>query len=634
MTFLPFHSRDLFYKSIFGAVKTGEPLRLRLVLPRSFSACAAYFVLTHDGEAPVEHGMYWAGMHGETQEIWDLELEIPERGLYFYHFAYDSAWGRGAVYHIGDGAGAIANAVTPQKEWQLTVYDADFQTPDWLKGGVMYQIFPDRFYNSGKPKKNVPADRILRTDTENQPYWRPDAEGKVRNNDYFGGDLAGITEKLPYLQSLGVTCIYLNPIFEAHSNHRYNTADYLKIDPLLGDENDFRTLCKAAKERDIRVILDGVFSHTGDDSLYFNRTGRYNTLGAYNSQKSLYYPWYTFFDYPNRYKSWWGFETLPEVNEESPAYLKFINGENGVVKKWLRLGASGWRLDVADELPDAFIDALSASAKAEKSDALVLGEVWEDATTKWAYGVRRRYLQGGQLDSVMNYPFANAILNFARSGIAEGFFRAVMNIVENYPKPALDCLMNHIGTHDTERAITKIMGESAEGRDREWQSKRVLSTADYQKGTLLLKLAAVLQFTLPGVPCIYYGDEAGMQGYKDPFNRGCYPWGHEDKTLISFYQKLGALRRTIGCLKTGRMQFISAMLGCVAYTRIGENDSLLVIANRNEHDITYDLPEDWQYTRELLHGSPVTSCVNVASMNCVLLHRSRTATPNRVPTWY
>lgn len=619
IAFLPFHARDTFYKSKFGALKTDEAVTLRLLLPRSFCACAALFVLHKDGEPPVEHPMYWAGMHGDDCEIWDITLSVPERGLYFYHFEYDSAWGRGAIYHIGDGAGAVANAAAPKNDWQLTVYDADYKTPDWLKGGVMYQIFPDRFYNSKKEKKNVPADRILRNDTENQPYWHPDSEGKVRNNDYFGGDLQGITEKLPYLRSLGVTCIYLNPIFEAHSNHRYNTANYLKIDPLLGDEQDFQTLCKTAETYGIRILLDGVFSHTGDDSLYFNRAGRYETLGAYNSPNSPYYPWYTFFDYPNVYKSWWGFETLPEVDEESPAYLDFITGKDGVVKKWLRLGAAGWRLDVADELPDKFLDALTVSAKAEKPDAVVLGEVWEDATTKWAYGVRRRYLLGGQLDSVMNYPFANAVIHFARDGIAETFRREILQIVENYPKPALDCMMNHIGTHDTERAITKIMGESADGRDREWQSRQVLREAEYQKGVTLLKLAAVLQYTLPGVPCVYYGDEAGMQGYKDPFNRGCYPWGRENQDLVAFYQTLGALRGTLDCLKTGELHFVSAALGCVAYTREGGCDGILVIANRNEQEITYDLPEKWQYKREVLHGSPVTACVHVPAMGCVIL---------------
>ena len=623
MAFLPFHSRNLFFKSVFGAVKTDECVKFRLVLPRSFCVSGAYFLLAKDGEQTTEYPMYWAGMHGDAQEIWDIEISVAEKGLYFYHFDYDGAWGRGSVCLVGDGAGAVANANSPREEWQLTVYDKNYQTPDWLKGGLIYQIFPDRFYNSGAPKENVPADRILRTDTENQPYFRPDSEGVVRNNDYFGGDLCGIEEKLPYLASLGVTCIYLNPIFEAHSNHRYNTADYSKIDSLLGTQTDFESLCAEAQKRGIRIILDGVFSHTGDDSLYFNRENRYPTLGAYNSAASPYYTWYSFYDYPNGYKSWWGFETLPEVDEESPAYLEFITGENGIVRKWLRAGAAGWRLDVADELPDVFIDALTRAAKAEKADALVLGEVWEDATTKWAYGVRRRYLLGGQLDSVMNYPFANAILSFARDGIAEQFCTSVMQIVENYPKPALDVMMNHIGTHDTERAITKIAGESCEYRDREWQSAKALTDAEYKRGEALLKLAAVLQYTLPGVPSVYYGDEAGLQGYKDPFNRGCYPWGRENQALLAFYRRLGSLRRGLPCLKDGTIAFLSSVLGCTAFVRENGGEAILVIANRNEQEIAYNLPDTWQFTSEILHENPVTSFVHVPAMGCVILKKEK-----------
>lgn len=618
MNWTPFNSADAFYKSVPGAVETDLPFRLRLILPRAFGASGAHLLLQKDGETAVDHPMYWAGMYGDEQEIWDIELSVPEKGLYFYHFDYDSSWGRGSVFHSGDGVGALSGAGV-QQSWQLTVYDKNFRTPDWLKGGIIYQIFPDRFYNSGKPKQNVPGDRILRTDTENPPYWKPDETGEVRNNDYFGGDLAGICEKLPYLESLGVTCLYLNPIFEAHSNHRYNTADYEKIDPLLGTEADLRTLCAEAAKHGIRVLLDGVFSHTGSDSRYFNREGRYKTIGAYNSKASPYYPWYTFTEYPDRYKSWWGFETLPEVNEESPAYLDFITGQDGIVRRWLRAGAAGWRLDVADELPDTFLDALVKAAKAEKPDALVLGEVWEDATTKWAYGVRRRYLLGEQLDSVMNYPFAEAVLEFARGGVAEDFQRAVTPILEHYPKPVLDVLMNHIGTHDTERAITRLAGESAKFHDRAWQAERRLSDADYKKGVQLLRLAAVLQYTLPGVPSVYYGDEAGMQGYKDPFNRGYYPWGRENETLLAFYKKLGALRHALPVLRDGEMRFVSAVLGCVAYTRENETGAILVIANRNEHDIVYNLHEKWHFARERLYGSPVTSCVRVGAMDSVIL---------------
>ena len=426
-----------------------------------------------------EHKMCWAGMNGDDKEIWDIELSVPECGLYWYHFDYDSSWGRGSVYNIGDGKGDVWNGRNSRLQWQLTVYDKNYKTPSWLKGGIMYQIFPDRFFRSGEKKENVPSDRILRDDFDGEPNWRPNEKGEVLNNDYFGGDLRGITEKLSYLFELGVTCIYLNPIFEAHSNHRYNTADYMKTDPLLGTEEDFKKLCESAGRVGIKIILDGVFSHTGDDSRYFNRYSRYDTVGAYNSKSSPYFKWYKFDRYPDEYKSWWGFKTLPEVTEECPDYDEFICGKNGVIRKWLRLGASGWRLDVADELPDCFIDDLRVAVKTEKPDGILLGEVWEDATTKFSYGTRRRYLLGVQLDSVMNYPFAEAVTDFARNGVAESFESSVMTIIENYPKEALDVLMNHIGTHDTERAITKIAGEKSDYRDRQWQSEHFLSEEEY-----------------------------------------------------------------------------------------------------------------------------------------------------------
>ena len=326
MDFIPFNSRDTFYKSKFGAVKTGEQFRLRLILPRSFSATAAYFMLRRDDGDFCEHKMCWAGMNGDDKEIWDIELSVPDCGLYWYHFDYDSSWGRGSVYNIGDGKGDVWNGRNSRLQWQLTVYDKNYKTPSWLKGGIMYQIFPDRFFRSGEKKENVPSDRILRDDFDGEPIWRPNEKGEVLNNDYFGGDLRGITEKLSYLFELGVTCIYLNPIFEAHSNHRYNTADYMKTDPLLGTEEDFKKLCESAGRVGIKIILDGVFSHTGDDSRYFNRYSRYDTVGAYNSKSSPYFKWYKFDRYPDEYKSWWGFKTLPEVTEECPDYDEFICG--------------------------------------------------------------------------------------------------------------------------------------------------------------------------------------------------------------------------------------------------------------------------------------------------------------------
>ncbi|MBE6773220.1 MAG: glycoside hydrolase family 13 protein [Ruminococcaceae bacterium] len=534
--------------------------------------------------------MSWLSMEGNDQEWWALGYTAEEPDIYFYYFEYNTPWGKTKIMHDGSCLGSLSKGSCA---WQLTVYDKDFSTPDWLKGGVFYQIFPDRFYNSGKKKENVPTDRVLRNDLEGEPEWRPTKEGKVLNNDYFCGDLKGIEMKLPYISELGVTCLYLNPIFESHSNHRYDTSDYNRIDPLLGNEKDFVSLCKKASELGISVILDGVFSHTGDDSIYFNKYGRYGDSGAYRSKNSEYFDWYKFVNYPDEYRSWWGISILPEIKEECPGFIEFIAGENGVARKWLRLGAGGWRLDVADELPDVFLDAFRKAVKSENPEALVLGEVWEDASNKFSYGERRRYFSGKQLDSVMNYPFAEAIFNFIRSGKVEGFSDKILTILENYPKCCVDVLMNHIGTHDTMRAITRLAGESCEYRDRQWQSEHFLTDKQYAKGVKLLKLASVIQFTLPGVPCIYYGDEAGMQGYKDPFNRKFYPWGKENSELLEHYKQLGKMRKNCRCLADGEYRTVSEMLGCLAFIRYNDYDKILVIINRNDHDIDYYLPAEW-----------------------------------------
>ena len=618
MGFIPYNSRNIFFKDKFGSISAGEEIHLRLCLPRSFCCSRAILMLRRDDGHYEERDMLWAGMADDNTEIWDIHTTIETEGLYWYHFDYVSSYGRSSILQTEGGIGDFVGAPTARKDWQLTVTERDFTTPDWLKGGIIYQIFPDRFYNSGAKKENVPEDRILRTDWGNEPEWRPTPEGKVLNNDFFGGDLKGIGEKLPYLKDLGVTCIYLNPIFESHSNHRYDTADYGKIDPLLGTEEDFKKLCKDAKKQGIHIILDGVFSHTGDDSVYFNRKGRYNTLGAYNSPESPYYKWYKFTNYPDKYQSWWGFVTLPEVIEEGEEYRNFINGKGGIIEKWLKAGADGFRLDVADELPDIFIDELRARLKETKPDALLMGEVWEDATTKHSYGSRRRYLLGSQFDSVMNYPFANAILDFCRSGKAESFMSTVMQIVENYPKQCLDVMMNHIGTHDTERAITKIAGESCEYRDRQWQSCHSLGDK-YEKGIGLLKCAVALQYTLPGVPSVYYGDEAGLEGYKDPFNRGCYPWGNENRELIDFYKTMGKIRKENSVFQKGYFSPVSSMLGCVAYRRHDENGNVMVIVNRNEHSISYRLPYDFENSFALYGANPENGEVFIDGCSFVIL---------------
>lgn len=615
-----FNSRDVAFRSPTGAVEAQTRIHFRISLPRSLGCSGAFLSVKNDGDAsPYNYMMFWCGMNGEHHEFWECHFTPENAGLYWYRFSLSTPDGPQPLGRGFGGEAVLGNG----EYYQLTVYQKNFHTPDWLKGGVIYQIFPDRFAPSYQQKTNVPAGRKLRDDWGAQPEWKPDSQGKIRNDDYFGGDLAGITGCLDYLSSLGVTCLYLNPIFEAHSNHRYNTADYSKIDPLLGTEQDFSVLCDEARRRGIRIILDGVFSHTGSDSIYFNMENRYDSVGAYNSTQSPYYPWYSFHHWPDKYECWWGVLTLPEVNENASDFNRFINGPGGIVQKWLALGASGWRLDVADELPDQFLENLRIAAKSQKDDALILGEVWEDASSKESYGRRRKYLQGGQLDSVMNYPFRSAILGFLTGADARDMAELIGNLLENYPPQVIHLLMNHIGTHDTERAITILAGEPASGRGREWQSAEFLTEEQRERGLFLLRLAALLQYLLPGVPCVYYGDEAGMEGYGDPFNRGCYPWGNEDNALIDYYRGLGRLRKRIHCLKDGNFLPYRMEGRLFSFFRENDEDRIFCAINGGASALSLTIPSGWQ-SAQCLYGSPSpkeNSCL-LPSYGAVLLYQS------------
>ena len=575
-----FNSRLPRYKTPFGAIAAGTPVTLRLDVPGSFGYVDPHLVLTKDREDPVHYRMEYTGQSDGVNHF-AVTVTPTTSGLYFYYFDLYTDFRK--ICRAPGAEGRLTWVL--EDSWQLTVYEPDFQTPDWIKSGTMYQIFPDRFYE-GDPDKTMPfADRIYRADKEGEPYFWPteQPEGYL-NMDYFGGDFLGIQKKLPYLKGLGVTCIYLNPIFEAHANHRYNTANYLKADPLLGTNEDFAALCKEASRQGIRIILDGVFSHTGSDSRYFNREGRYGPGGAYRDRHSPYRSWYDFDSgYACGYRSWWGFETLPEVEEESPSYIDFVCGPGGVIDTWLGLGASGFRLDVADELPDDFIEKIRAAVKAHGADKLLIGEVWEDATTKEGWGRRRTYLRGHGLDTTMNYPFRNAAIDFVRGADAAAVADAILSICENYPKPALDCAMNFLSTHDTERAITAIADEPTNGRDRFWQSGRRIPLSRMDDAVRRELLAYALLFTLPGVPCIYYGDEIAMQGYRDPFNRAYYDWNSTERRLRGPLANLAELRRSCDAFKGGAIEWVVAAGDVLHFRRVGRTQTAEIILNRGEH---------------------------------------------------
>ena len=486
------------------------------------------------------------------------------------------------------------NGLRPDRDgaerWQLTVYE-DTGTPDWFGRGVTYQIFPDRFRRTGTTDvSGMVGRRWLHESWDDQPVFRPDEDGQITNRDFFGGSLAGITEKLDYLQSLSVTTLYLNPIFEAASNHRYDTADYRAIDPLLGDEETFRTLCREAHKRGMRVMLDGVFNHTGSRSRYFNADGFYPELGAAQSQDSPYYDWYSFHPWPTDYDAWWGVKTLPAVNEQRPAYRQFIfKGEDSVVRHWLRCGADGWRLDVADELPGDFIAGIRRAIEDEKPDGYLLGEVWEDGSNKVAYSQRRRYLLGRETHGLMNYPLRTALLRWLGGGDAAEFRESMETLRANYPRAAFYGAMNFLGTHDTPRILT-LLGAEHIPAAKEERAAFALSPAQLARGRAKLRLAGMLLYGFPGSPTLFYGDEAGMQGFEDPLNRGTYPWGREDTGLLDFFRALGRLRKERRSLQSGSLTYIYAQGGGLVITREHEGETTMVALNAGDEVLTLTLP--------------------------------------------
>ncbi len=558
-----FDSRDPFYRSPAGAIPLGTELTFSLLIPRGECPRKITLWFSKDGEKATEIPFLFAENIRQYQR-WTATVTPETAGVYWYTFRLETRDGV-KIY----GRDAKNNPVCGRQNpaaWQVTVYDKTATLPKGWAGGTFYQIFPDRFFRAGK--QTVPQGKeyaTLRTPGE-LPTWKREENGDLDTTDFFGGNLKGIEAKLDYLKGLGVTALYLNPIFEAHSNHRYDTANYEKIDPFLGGEKDFKSLCNAAHKRGMKIMLDGVFSHTGEDSIYFNKYGTYPNQGAYQSKDSPYHPWFKFKRWPEDYTAWWGIKLLPEVDESNPDYMEYITGKDGILRRWLRAGADGWRFDVADEIPDDFLEASHKAIKEENPDALFIGEVWEDATNKESYGLRRKYLLGNQLDSVMNYVLKDAVIAFVLTGDSEEFAERLQGIRENYPPCGLHCAMNLIGTHDTPRVLTVLSGVNLP-KDPAEQVALVLTDQQLSEAKKRLIVADVLMFTLPGIPSVYYGDEAGMEGGHDPLNRQFYPWGKEDKALQGLIAKLGEIRKKHPVFKEGDLKILFADQGLILYRR-------------------------------------------------------------------
>lgn len=592
-----------------GTFPKGETVRFSVTCPRTLGATAVVLRLNRDGEESTDTPMSYVG-GGDDLLIDRYELDIDTAalcgeapsGLFYYRFLFVRGWDT----LFSDSVNNVDMELTAHggSAYRLLVYEADYHTPAWFGEGVMYHVFVDRFCRG--------AGETYRRTGERAPEINPDWErgipqypaypgAHLTNHIHFGGNLWGVAEKLDYLASLGVKVIYLSPIFEAYSNHKYDTGDYLRVDGGFGGEPALDNLLRQASERGMKVILDGVFNHTGDDSLYFDRYHLYPGEGAYESEDSPYHDWYHFRHYPDEYESWWGIPILPKLNHGTEACRRFFTGEDGVCARYVRKGVAGWRLDVADELCDEFLDELRQSVKSASSDrpegeAVIIGEVWENAADKVAYGRRRRYLQGKQLDSVMNYPVRAGILAFICDGDAEMLYHTLTELYSSYPRCVSDSLMNLLGTHDTERILT-VLGSDPADLDRSNEELSVYRLPPDRRAAAvrLLKLASVLQFTVFGIPSVYYGDEVGMEGAHDPFCRFPFPW-HElnDPTraeLLAHYRALGALRQS-PAFKRGDFRILDHGAHHLVYERVaadegdlhatGERDRVVVAVHRDE----------------------------------------------------
>ena len=612
-----------------GAFRYGDIIEITAEVPRVLGITSVALCIRRDTLAPADEGFDGTAHelsfeYASTDYINDeykLSLDTAAlcggstSGLFYYTYIFR----RGRESLLASAVDNVNFTLVHDKwrEFRMTVYRPDFKVPEWLGGGVMYHIFLDRFAR-GEGKVSYRNDIIFDEDWENgTPQYAEYRGAEVKNNHFFGGNLWGIIEKLDYLESLGVNILYLSPVFEAASNHKYDTSDYLKIDEGFGGREAFDALIEAVHARGMKIVLDGVFNHTGSDSRYFDEFCRYG-LPAENPN-SPYHSWYDFHapekEGAANYTCWWGIRILPRLNTHIDFCREFFTGEGGVADHYMSAGIDGWRLDVADELPDRFLEELRNRIHSINPESVLIGEVWENAADKVAYGKRRSYFRGAQLDSVMNYPTRKALLDFAEHGDAKALAAALTDLYSSYPPEVSASLMNLIGTHDTERVLT-LLGNPQKVRDNAYalngiQAQIRLSLAERERGVKLLKLISALQFTLFGFPCVYYGDEAGMEGMSDPFCRYPFPWHRIDTEINEHYRTLGAIRRAEDIFRGGEFKITRAVGGYFEYIRYKKEEKgyILVAVNMGEDPVKICAAGGKNlYTGKRVIGNPTLKC--------------------------
>ena len=529
--------------SLFSAFEEQKTLS---ILFHSDRDARAVLHLRRDGEEEAKaYEMKWKGREGRN-DLFVCEI-MTEKGLWF-----------------GEINGFC---------FRLLIYDKDFTTPDRFKGGILYHIFVDRFSRSGKVKSASYGREIA--DWYACPEYPEKEGGPLANDTFFGGDLWGIAEKLDYIASLGADTVYLSPIFASPSNHKYDTADYEHVDERFGGDRALTHLIEKAHSKGIRILLDGVFNHCGSDSRYFDQRGQYADAGAAQSKNSPYHSWFTFSQYPTHYDCWWGIGILPKLNQNEPSCREYFLGEGGIVPRYLQKGIDGWRLDVADELPMDLLRQMRTAIKNVDPESVLLGEVWEDASNKVSYGTPRSYVLGDTLDSVMNYPLRRGVIDFF-NGVIDAYQlrRIILNQQEVYPAPFYYALMNLLGSHDRVRILNALCGYDRAGAiqmDRAEAEKVTLTDEQLKTAKKRYQEAVKLLCALPGAPTIYYGDEIGMTGMADPWNRAPMAWDFADDQLHDAIQALLTDRRQSPVLQTGFLSVEAPDADTLVITRFTEN---------------------------------------------------------------
>jgi glycosidase len=634
------NSHDDLYRVPFGAVMPGTEVILRFrtyhndvesVRARVWDDAAGGQFFLDLQPVATDVSCYDAAQPDETCDFWQASLTPAQPTTYYYRFIVTDGTAT-ANYEddaFRDGGWGEAHPDLKDWGWAIQVYDAGFEAVDWLQNAVMYQIFPDRFRNGrSNNDANVnaprygwpdnPLDRIIRKAWTDLPegycrfYVNPatPCTESPRGRDYFGGDIMGVNQRLNYLRSLGVTAIYFNPVFDAASNHAYDTQDYYKIDPFFGTNKEFDQFLKAAEKAGIKVILDGVFNHVSSDSKYFDRYHHFADVGACESVDSPYRQWFTFFEEaggpcagpngPNtmNYPAWFGFDSLPVLNKNNPDVQALIYSQNNSVGRyWLNRGADGWRLDVMGDgsFPADFWPEFREAIKATNPNAPIIGELWKK------FEILPK-VRGDQADTAMGYRFRNAILGFFGRVDDKGFVddgqtdqppslfaKKLISIREDNPDASYYTMMNILGSHDTQRILWLLTpGE----RNRE---EREFNTANLARGKQLLELAAVVQMTTPGAPTIYYGDEVAMTGDDDPDDRRTFPWdgvgpfgSGGDGAMLAHYSFLTDLRRDNAVFRQGELTFLLTddTNRTLAYLMRTGDAAAVVAVNRNDSSQT------------------------------------------------